>query len=56
VDEINCLHGKTGFVKPIDLMSLKTTFAEGNEISILRCLNKPDNVSMVSLKINLKKY
>ena len=47
VDEINCLMGNTGFMKPVGMRESKIHWADGSEISVIRCLNRPDKTTMV---------
>jgi len=48
VDEINCLMGNTGFMKPVGMRESKIHWADGSEISVIRCLNRPDKTTMVN--------
>lgn len=40
--------GKTGFMKPIHLTSLKIEWVMGHEISTLLALNRPEETSLVN--------
>lgn len=48
VDDINCLYGNTGFMKPIHLREEKIAWVYGDEISVLRALNRPHKATMVN--------
>merc|ERR1712137_57810 len=48
VDDFNSLFGNTGFMKPIHLRSEKITWVYGDEISVLRALNRPQHLAMIN--------
>lgn len=39
--------GKTGFMKPIHLTSLKVEWVMGHDVSVLLALNRPEETSLV---------
>jgi len=48
VDNINKTFGNTGFFKAKDFFKPRMTPVEGGEISLLRCLHRPEEVQMVN--------
>ena len=47
VDDINCLHGPTAFVKPMDFHKQKFTPVHSNEILVFRALNNVTSANLV---------
>eukprot|EP00339_Tiarina_fusa_P030128 CAMPEP_0117047170 /NCGR_PEP_ID=MMETSP0472-20121206/32606_1 /TAXON_ID=693140 ORGANISM="Tiarina fusus, Strain LIS" /NCGR_SAMPLE_ID=MMETSP0472 /ASSEMBLY_ACC=CAM_ASM_000603 /LENGTH=187 /DNA_ID=CAMNT_0004759783 /DNA_START=815 /DNA_END=1374 /DNA_ORIENTATION=+ len=43
IDEVNCLYGKTGFMKPIHLREEKIAWVDGQEISIIKAITRPQS-------------
>lgn len=48
VDDINCLQGNSGFMKPIHLREEKISWADCSEISVINAINRPDEAVLIN--------